>query len=250
MPDEGADVSLAETPQAEGLSRLKAEVDALVDEATALEAELREEQERLDRFQVDYVARVAPLMARVELLEAQLAGERGEITNELIDRAEQAARVASEQPPEPPQRPTVDPGWKKRKKDWFRSLARRLHPDLAASEEDRERRTELMGRLNEAWEQGDEAAMAILDAEALDLVDESASVGDRLATLTKSRDALEERVRSLKTQLDELRGSGLELLRQQADEAREQGRDLLADLVAELDQRAEALEAELAEVAA
>lgn len=75
MPDEGADVSLAETPQAEGLSRLRAEVDALVDEATTLEAELRNEQERLDRFQVDYVDRVAPLMAHVELLEAQLAGE-------------------------------------------------------------------------------------------------------------------------------------------------------------------------------
>lgn len=250
MPDEGADVSLAETPQAEGLSRLRAEVDALVDEATTLEAELRNEQERLDRFQVDYVDRVAPLMAHVELLEAQLAGEHGEITDELIDRAVQAARAASEQPPEPPQRPTVEPGWKKRNRDWFRSLARRLHPDVAVSDEDRERRTELMGRLNDAWAQGDEAAMAILDAEALDLVDESLSVVDRLAALTKSREALGQRIRSLTDQLDKLRGSGLELLRQQAEEAREQGRDLLGDLVAELDERAEALEAELAEVAA
>lgn len=107
-----------------------------------------------------------------------------------------------------------------------------------------------MGRLNDAWAQGDEAAMAILDAEALDLVDESLSVVDRLAALTKSREALGQRIRSLTDQLDKLRGSGLELLRQQAEEAREQGRDLLGDLVAELDERAEALEAELAEVAA
>lgn len=241
---------MADTPEEEELSRLKAEVDALIDEANALEVELRDEQERLDRFKVGYLARIAPLMARVEFLEAEVARARGEITDELIERADEAARVASEQPPEPPERPTVDPGWKKRMKTRFRALARRAHPDLADGDKDREQREGLMARLNEAWANGDEVEIARLEAEAPELDDGSMTVADRLAALIQSHDTLIERVASLGEQLRGLRGSVLESVRLQTEEARDQGRDFLAELAAGLNERIEMLEAELAEAAA
>ena len=243
-------MALADTPEDEELSRLKAEVDSLIDEANALEVELRDGQERLDRFRVGYLARVAPLMARVEFLEAEVARGRGEITDELIERAEEAARVASERPPEPPERPTVDPGLRKRLKKRFKALLWRAHPDLADSDEDRERREGLMARLNEAWANGDEVEIARLEAEAPELDDGSVSVADRLAALVQSRDALIERVASLGDQLRVLRGSVLEAVRRQTEEARDQGRDFLAELAAGLNERIEMLEAELAEAAA
>lgn len=240
---------VAATPAGDELSALKAEVDLLVDEATVLEAVLRDEQERLGRFRVAYVARVAPLMARVEFLEVEVARARGEITDELIARAEEAARVAEETPSVLPERPTVDLGWKERMKARYRRLARRVHPDLGDSDADRERRTALMARASEAWENGDEVEIAILEAEAFDLDDGPVSAGDRIASLVRSRDALRVRLVSLGDELRELRGSALESLRRQAEEARDQGRDLLADLVAELIERIAVLEAELAEAA-
>lgn len=246
----GRRVALADTSEAEGLFRLKAEVDALIDEANALEVELRDEQERLDRFKVGYLARIAPLMARVEFLEAEVARARGEITDELIERADEAARVASERPPEPPERPAVDAGWKKRMKTRFRALARRAHPDLADGDKDRERREGLMARVNEAWANGDEVEIARLEAEVPEVDDGSVSVADRLAALVQSRGALIERVASLGDQLRVLRGSALESVRRQAEEARDEGRDLLAELAAGLNERIEMLEAELAEAAA
>lgn len=241
---------LVQTPEGEELARLKAEVDALIDEATALDVDLRESEERLARFRVEYQTRIAPLMARVEFLEAEVARKRGEITDELIARADAAATAASEVHEEPPAQPEVPAEWRERMKLRHRALARRVHPDLADGDEDRERRHALMARLNEAWANGDEAAIAMLEAETFDLDAESMSVGDRLVALIQSRDALRNRIRSLQDEHRDLLESALEALRQQAEQAHEQGRDLLADLEAELHERAATLAAELGEVPA
>ncbi|HEX3213369.1 MAG TPA: J domain-containing protein, partial [Actinomycetota bacterium] len=56
---------------------------------------------------------------------------------------------------EPEQRPVIGDDAKR----LFRQLARLIHPDLAGDPEERERRTNLMVAANDAYEQGDLAAL-------------------------------------------------------------------------------------------
>lgn len=104
----------------------------------------------------------------------------------------------------------------------YLDLARRYHPDLARSEEDRHRREEMMLRVNEAFHARDLALLTLLqrDAEAADGPDGLKTTADRLRWALREIERLEGVITDLSLELANLRTSesGRLWQRQQAGE--------------------------------
>ena len=121
----------------------------------------------------------------------------------------------------------------------FRQLARRIHPDLAADQQERERRTNLMVAANDAYEQGDVAALERLledwhaSPEAVTGTGAAAELERTLRRITQ----VEAGMRRIDDELAELEASAMGWLRRRVDKAAREGWDLLAHMVRELDRQ-------------
>jgi hypothetical protein len=121
----------------------------------------------------------------------------------------------------------------------FRSLARLIHPDLAGDPEERERRTNLMVAANDAYEQGDVAALERLLAEwhaSPEAVTGSGAAAELERTLRRIAQ-VEARMRGIDEELAELEASAMGWLRRRVEKAAREGWDLLAHMVRELDRQ-------------
>jgi hypothetical protein len=129
----------------------------------------------------------------------------------------------------------------------FRQLARRIHPDLAADPEERERRTNLMVAANEAYEQGDTAALERLLEEwhrSPEAVTGSGAAADLERTLRRIAQ-VEAGILRIDEELAELDASAMGWLRRRVDKAAREGWDLLAHMVRELDRQISEAQLEL-----
>ncbi|MEE1930056.1 hypothetical protein V1J52_18010 [Streptomyces sp. TRM 70351] len=124
------------------------ELDALIAEAVAARSGDPEDARRAREAR----AAVAPLPGVEELLGGWVQPE---------GLSPEAQAMLTGQPVRPPQR--VRPGEEARRR--YRELVRRVHPDLATEEGDRVRREEFLVRVNRAYADGAEAALAALAEE-------------------------------------------------------------------------------------
>jgi hypothetical protein len=121
----------------------------------------------------------------------------------------------------------------------FRQLARLIHPDLAADPQERERRTNLMVAANDAYEQGDVAALERLleDWQASpEAVTGSGAAAELERTLRRIAQ-VEASMRRIDEELAELDASAMGWLRRRVEKAAREGWDLLAHMVRELDRQ-------------
>jgi hypothetical protein len=121
----------------------------------------------------------------------------------------------------------------------FRQLARLIHPDLAGDPEERERRTNLMVAANDAYEQGDVAALERLLAEwhaSPEAVTGSGATAELERTLRRIAQ-VEVRMHGIDEELTELEASAMGWLRRRVEKAAGEGWDLLAHMVRELDRQ-------------
>jgi hypothetical protein len=136
---------------------------------------------------------------------------------------------------EPEQRAVVSDDAKR----LFRQLARLIHPDLATTAEERERRTNLMVAANDAYEQGDVAALERLLADwhaSPEAVTGSGAAAELERTLRRIAQ-VEASMRRIDEELAELEASAMGWLRRRVDKAAREGWDLLAHMVRELDRQ-------------
>jgi hypothetical protein len=121
----------------------------------------------------------------------------------------------------------------------FRQLARLIHPDLAADPQERERRTNLMVAANDAYEQGDVAALERLleDWQASpEAVTGSGAAAELERTIRRIAQAQAGMAR-IDEELAELEASAMGWLRRRVEKAAREGWDLLAHMVRELDRQ-------------
>jgi hypothetical protein len=121
----------------------------------------------------------------------------------------------------------------------FRQLARLIHPDLAADPQERERRTNLMVAANDAYEQGDVAALERL-LEEWHASPEAVTGGGTAAELERTLRRIaqvEAGMRRIDEELAELDASAMGWLRRRVEKAAREGWDLLAHMVRELDRQ-------------
>ena len=115
----------------------------------------------------------------------------------------------------------------------FRQLARLIHPDLAGDAQERERRTNLMVAANDAYEQGDVAALERLLEDwhaSPEAVTGSGAAAELERTLRRIAQ-VEASMRRIDEELAELDASAMGWLRRRVEKATREGWDLLAHMV-------------------
>lgn len=217
------------------LTRRRTELATLEARLAASEAEWLDTLERVAAFRTRYLAALGDLLLAVLRVREDLARQTAAAAasdERLAEEASRAEREADEATHEyeeagRPQGPAVEPSEDLKK--LYREAARKLHPDFAQDDTDRERRTILMAEANAAYASGDEqklrdlvAGVADSDvasqgppAELVALIGRIAEVWQRLDQVEASKTALLE--------------SDWWLLLSQFEAAAEVGTDLLAD---------------------
>ncbi|MDQ3263534.1 MAG: molecular chaperone DnaJ [Myxococcota bacterium] len=117
----------------------------------------------------------------------------------------------------------------------LRRLARVLHPDLGRDEDERCRLHQLMSQVNAAYERGDRTELELIAekvgaGEAL----ENLTAEEKLAHLDRRQRALAEAARTLRRQLETMRGTASHRLFQEHEKRRAQGREFFAETRGEL----------------
>jgi hypothetical protein len=245
----------------------EARVRALVADVESLDAEIDAIAEELGAFERAYAAataaafdelraaerlerRVRRLLAEVERLRAgnidpssdpprprragERVGERGTVEGEGEGRARGRGRDRGRVLERPAAAhaadvTVIDPGELDLKR-LHRRLARRLHPDLAREEGDRERAGALMALVNDAYARGDRAALELV-AERLGAGEPAGEVEDeaRRDHLARRAAALEDARAELAAERARLLSSGPGRLRAAALARAAEGRDPLAE---------------------
>lgn len=235
------------------IARQQAEAASLEAEITTLERELNDFAALYDRTVGAAHAKLDGARAAIEELErrryleryAPLPADADDLRRPLgfVPVAEQYRRMWLDPEPIEPAPASADkplasplPGDPEtRLKRLYRALARRYHPDLAATPIEREYRTRLMMLINEAYEGRDLDALQLLAEQPTGVNPDLPVAALRLRKLRQTSDELAHRLSNLKAERERLLHSDLLRLKAEAALARHKGRDLLRDMADELE---------------
>jgi hypothetical protein len=240
-------------PEEQELSRLAAEQADLEEQVISAELALETIRTETAVFQQRYYRVVGHLYAKLDDINAEIARTRAaknpqdatlrahaHSAREQAKRSSEEAGLIDEQP-KPPL--VIDPDLKQA----YRKAVKLMHPDLAISEPERQRRTKLMATLNLAYERGDLKEMERLvaefgqDPEAI--VGED--VGSQIVKTIRRIAQLRRRLGELQLELNAHKKSEAYELRQTVEAADASGDDPLGDLAKQLVNEISEREAEL-----
>jgi len=234
------------TPEERELAEKRAALAALETELVERELALSTLEQELASFEAEYLRIVGTLYADLDEVNAQIkeADAAQQPADDTVqDEARAARETADASAAELGRQDQLDAPVafepSSSLKALYKSAARKMHPDLAATDEQRQRRHEWMARLNEAYKNQDEAALRALVAEwdaSPDTV-EGEGVGSDLVRVIRQLASVQTRLETLSQAIDTLKASDLFTLRAKCDTAREAGRDLLAEQAAEVDRQ-------------
>jgi hypothetical protein len=248
-------------PGAEELGRRKAELLVLSRQLLERERGLAAFRGELHAFETSYRKALGARYARLDELaerldetalgDGPLPGEPDEDGDGPADRypgqglpGGQNWAWGEREPDREPERRAVVGDDAKR---LFRQLARLIHPDLAGDAQERERRTNLMVAANDAYEQGDVAALERLLEDwhaSPEAVTGSGAAAELERTLRRIAQ-VEASMRRIDEELAELEASAMGWLRRRVEKAAREGWDLLAHMVRELDRQISEAQLEL-----
>jgi hypothetical protein len=232
-----------QTPEEEELLRKREELASVRAALAERELELADFRAQLKSFEGRYLRQVGVLYAELDDWEAKIA----EIEASLKPSATASQRVQeTRKRAEETHEATHGEASKARDfqpsadlKSLFREAAKRIHPDFAKDEADRQHRTRLMAQLNDAYSQGDaEAIKRILDefGNAPESV-QGEGIGAELVRIIRQIHQAKKNIEAIEQQLKSLRTSEIAQLRWDVEKADKEGRDLLAELAASVQAR-------------
>jgi len=207
------------------LALLEAELSARAAELSRLRAELR-------AFEHEYLSVVGRRYAELQEVEERLAELQG--LKDAVAAEAEGWEAANE----------LNCGQNKftateKLKRLYREVARKFHPDLAATEDERHHRHQLMVEINRAYESGAEERLeALLTAETSYREWASSTLAaTELIQLARAVANAREQLIELHGELDELKASELYKLRLRVERAQAEGVDFLGNLVAQVDRQ-------------
>lgn len=203
------------TPEQEELERKKVELAELETELVEKELSLATFQAELNSFENEYMRVIGTRYTELDRIEAEI--------NEYI------ALQESNQDFKP------SPELKK----LYREVAKKVHPDLATDDEERQRRQKLMVEVNQAYENGNlEQLKAILqDWESSPESLKGEGISFDLIRIIRQIAQSRERLKTIQTEIQLLEQTELSQLRQKILQAKESGQDLLANMANDLDEQ-------------
>jgi hypothetical protein len=240
MPNE---IVRKRTPEEEELLRKREELASVRAALAERELELADLCAQLKSFEGRYLRQVGVLYAELDDWEAKIAGleaslrpsatasQQAQETRKRADETHEATHGEASKARD--FQPSAD------LKSLFREAAKRLHPDFAKDEADRQLRTRLMAQANVAYSQGDaEALQRILDefGNSPESV-QGEGVGAELVRIIRQIHQAKKNIAAIENELSSLRASEIAQLKQDAGAAQQEGRDLLADLAANVRER-------------
>jgi hypothetical protein len=229
------------SPEEKELNKKRALLDRLKDRLASQEEEMADLRAELEQFEAQYTMEVGRLYAELDDIEARIAEDEVRIhpeDEEIRRKAEEARRRAEESAAQADAenwancsfkwQPTVEA------KKAYHKLARLIHPDLALDRQERERRHELMARLNDAYSAGDQAALNKLVEDHRDSPDliKGDSIADNLVRVIRQISQVKNRLRELEDERLKVELSELFTLRHKVRSETLEGRNLLQQMAA------------------
>lgn len=243
-------------PEVDGL---RAEVGKRQAKVAELEMDLLESHEALAAFQREFEARLRPHLNRIAALQERIKAARRATLKRLWEESRTAPKFVDVEeqfktawtetdlgvPPPPP--PPVTADTEQQIRALYRELAKRFHPDLAATEAERSWRTPRMAEVNAAYSARDLAALQRLasmkdEASPTQIIDSREAL---IASLRREIERLDELIEKLEAEFDELTNSPALQMKLDATMAKRAGRDLIGEAARELEREIEGLEREL-----
>ena len=231
------------TPEEEELLRKREELASVRGALAERELELADFRAQLKSFEGRYLRQVGVLYAELDDWEAKIAeleaslrpsataSQQAQETRKRADETHEATHGEASKARD--FQPSAD------LKSLFREAAKRIHPDFAKDEADRELRTRLMAQVNAAYSQGDaDALQRILDdfgnsPESI----QGEGVGAELVRIIRQIHQAKKNIAAIEQELSKLRASEIARLNQDAQAAQQEGRDLLTELAADVRER-------------
>ena len=228
------------TPEERELDQKRAELAELESELIERELDLSTLEQELAAFRADYLRIVGRRYATLDGIKARIAAVRAsQRPNEPFvqdearraretadDTAKQAGNVAPRGEPLPPFEPPDA------LKALYRTAARQMHPDLAATDAERTRRHEWMAKVNDAYKLRNENALkSLLEtwAESPESV-EGTGIASELVRVIRQIAQVRRRIKAIEKMVDEIEAAELYALYTQYDTALDDGRDLLDEM--------------------
>jgi hypothetical protein len=231
------------TPEEEELLRKREELASVRAALAERELELADFRAQLMSFEGRYLRQVGILYAELDNWEAKIAEIEASLKpSATANQRAQETRKRAEETHEA----THGEASKARDfqpsaglKSLFREAAKRIHPDFAKDEADRELRTRLMAHVNEAYSQGDaDALQRILDDFGnLPESVQGEGVGAELVRIIRQIHQAKKNIAAIGQELESLRASEIAQLKQDVETAEKEGRDLLAELASSVQAR-------------
>lgn len=203
------------------------------------EEEIADLRAELEQFEAQYTMEVGRFYADLDDVEARIAAEEVKLNPhdpDIVKRADEA-RIRAE---ESAARADVE-NWEGCSFRWqptaeakkaYHRLARLIHPDLAVDDDERERRHELMARLNDAYSAGDQKLLNKLVEDYRDSPDlvKGDSIGDELIRVIRQISQVINRLRELREERMKIELSELFVLRAKVRVQMIAGRNLLWEM--------------------
>ena len=231
------------TPEEEELIRKREELAFVRADLAERELELADFRTQLKSFEGRYLRQVGVLYAELDDWEARIA----ELAASLRPSAT-ASQQAQENRKRADETHAATHGEASKARDFqpsadlkslFREAAKRIHPDFAKDEADRQLRTRLMAQANEAYSQGDAGTLKrILDefGNSPESV-QGEGVGAELVRIIRQIHQAKKNIAAIELELGKLRASEIAQLRQDVEKSEQDGRDLLAELATNVRER-------------
>lgn len=242
---------------------LLADVAMRQDRVVQLESELAETRAELALFERKLESEIGNLKHTLSVLKAKLAdarrnaewkaqwGERAESDSVPEDVVEQYHKTWRPRgAPKPPVvEATLDKEEKAQLKAAFRALAKKFHPDLVMDSAEKERREEIMAKVNQAYAANDLKALEkLLEEPEVVSGQHSMTREDELRHLREEAKRLDVVISELEKTLYDLTNSSTLKLMLDVSMARNEGRDLLAEMAEEYRLEITQIEVEIAEL--
>lgn len=251
----------------EKIERLRTQLREVRQQMQEAEAELDSQLADIEAFEFEFEAHVGPLVDQLSAVEAELDAYKTRIQQMRHDQfmdssyrpVEEQYRRAWEPPPidvkkqeapSAPQPPKQEEATKAEIKRLYRQLARTYHPDLADSDGERIFRTDKMRAVNDAYKAGSMVELLAL-ADELEAREKRIGVGKRPSpastqsqTDTQLIEALEQelarcqrKLRYFDNQLRNLHNRPIVELMVDVKFGKKQGRDVFAAMRADLEKK-------------
>ena len=225
-------------PEEIELNKKRKVLERLKDKLADREEEMTDLRAELEQFEAQYKMEVGRLYAELDEIEAEIAEEEVKLVpddEEIKKRAEELRKRAEESAADAEGdwegcsqkwRPTVEA------KKAYHNLARIIHPDLALDAQEKEKRHELMAKLNEAYSAGDQNRLNKLVEDFRDSPDlvRGDTIGDELVRAIRQIWQIKNRLKELKEEKLKAELSELFVLHEKVEAEMREGRNLLKQM--------------------